>query len=155
MTTASIIELDKKRSSVQEALGQFKELFNALCSGNIADLSRVYSEHVHFTDPFSSVQGIDELTDYFAGAYANVISCDFDFGEPVISGENVCIPWVMHLRHKRIRNGKSVAVDGISQLVISNGKVMSHRDYFDVGQLLYENLPVMGGVIRWIRNQAG
>ncbi|MDF0750250.1 nuclear transport factor 2 family protein [Marinobacter sp. 71-i] len=155
MSTASIIEMGNKNSSVHETLGRFKQLFNNLCAGNMAELSSVYSESVRFTDPFSSVRGIDELTEYLTGAYANVISCGFDFGEPVVNGEDVCIPWVMHLKHERIRKGKAVDVDGISQLVIRGGRVVSHRDYFDVGQLLYENLPLMGGVIRWIRNQAG
>jgi len=155
MSTASIIEMGNKNSSVHETLGRFKQLFNNLCAGNMAELTSVYSENVVFTDPFSHVRGIDELTEYFSGAYANVISCGFDFGEPVVNGEDVCIPWVMHLKHKRIRQGKSVKVDGISQLVIRKGRVLSHRDYFDVGQLLYENLPVMGKVIRWIRSQAG
>ncbi|KPQ01501.1 nuclear transport factor 2 family protein [Marinobacter sp. HL-58] len=155
MTTASIIEMSNKDTSVHETLGRFKQLFNNLCAGNMAELGSVYSDDVRFTDPFSSVRGIVELTDYFSDAYANVISCGFDFGEPVINGPDVCIPWVMHLQHKRIRKGKPVKVDGISQLVIRKGRVTSHRDYFDVGQLLYENLPVMGGVIRWIRSQAG
>lgn len=155
MSTASIIDMGNRSSSVHETLGRFRQLFNTLCAGDMGELGSVYSDDVHFTDPFASVQGIDELTEYFTGAYANVISCSFDFGEPVINGEDVCIPWVMHLKHKRIRKGRPVRVDGISQLVIRKGHVASHRDYFDAGQLLYENLPVMGGVIRWIRSQAG
>lgn len=155
MSTASIIDMGNRNSSVHETLGRFRQLFNNLCAGNMAELGTVYSDDVHFTDPFSSVHGIDELTDYFTGAYANVIACSFDFGDPVINGENVCIPWVMHLRHKRIRRGRNVSVDGISQIIIRGGRVVSHRDYFDAGQLLYENLPVLGGVIRWIRNHAG
>lgn len=155
MSTASIIEMSNKNTSVDETFGRFKQLFNNLCSGNMAELGSVYGDNVEFTDPFSSVKGIDQLTEYFTDAYANVISCGFDFGEPVINGGDVCIAWVMHLQHKRIRKGRPVTVDGISQLVIQDGRVVSHRDYFDVGQLLYENLPVMGGVIRWIRNQAG
>lgn len=155
MSTASIIDMGNRNSSVHETLGRFRQLFNNLCAGNMAELGIVYSDNVRFTDPFSTVRGIDELTEYFTGAYANVISCGFDFGDPVINGEDVCIPWVMHLQHKRILKGKAVKVDGISQLVIREGRVFSHRDYFDAGQLLYENLPIMGGIIRWIRNQAG
>jgi limonene-1,2-epoxide hydrolase len=155
MSTASVIEMSKSSASVTDALKQFTQLFNNLSAGNIRDVRDVYSHDVMFTDPFSSVEGIDELVEYFSGAYANVISCHFDFGEPVINGRDVCIPWIMRLRHKRIRNGHQVNVDGISQLRISNGKVTSHRDYFDVGQLLYENLPVLGKAIRWIRSQAG
>lgn len=155
MSTASIIEMGNKNTPVHETLGRFKQLFNNLCTGNMAELTSVYSENVTFTDPFTSVRGIDELTEYFSGAYANVISCSFDFGEPVVNGEDVCIPWVMHLRHKRIRKGDPVEVEGISQLVIRDVRILTHRDYFDIGQLLYENLPVMGGLIRWIRKQAG
>ncbi|MDX1553884.1 MAG: nuclear transport factor 2 family protein [Marinobacter sp.] len=155
MSTASIIDMGNRNSSVHETLARFRQLFNNLCAGNMAELGSVYGNNVRFTDPFTTVQGIDELTEYFSGAYANVISCDFEFAAPVINGEDVCIPWVMHLQHKRIRKGKVVKVDGISQLVIREGRVINHRDYFDIGQLLYENLPVMGGVIRWLRNQAG
>ncbi|MDL0429564.1 nuclear transport factor 2 family protein [Marinobacter sp. TBZ242] len=155
MSTASIIDMGNRNSSVHETLGRFRQLFNNLSAGNMTELGSVYSDNVAFTDPFSSVEGIDELTDYFTSAYANVISCSFEFGEAVINGGNVCIPWIMHLRHKRIRRGKVVSVDGISQIVIRRGRVVSHRDYFDAGQLLYENLPILGGIVRWIRNHAG
>lgn len=155
MSTASVIEMGKGDASVTETLAQFKQLFNRLSSGNIYDIQGVYSDDVVFQDPFSKVEGIEDLTEYFSGAYANVISCQFDFGDPVINGRDVCIPWIMRLRHKRIRNGHQVNVDGISQLTIYGGKVTSHRDYFDVGQLLYENLPFLGKAIRWIRSQAG
>jgi limonene-1,2-epoxide hydrolase len=155
MNTASVIDMGKGKASVPETLTQFKKMFNNLSSGNIRDIRDVYSDDVTFQDPFSKVEGIDELTEYFSGAYEKVISCKFDFSDPVINGPDVCIPWIMRLRHKRIRNGHQVNVDGISQLTIHGGKVTHHRDYFDVGQLLYENLPVLGKAIRWIRNQAG
>jgi limonene-1,2-epoxide hydrolase len=153
MNTASVIDVGK--ASVPETLTQFKKMFNNLSSGNVCDIRDVYSDDVTFQDPFSKVEGIDELTEYFSSAYGKVISCQFDFSDPVINGPDVCIPWIMRLRHKRIRNGHQVNVDGISQLTIHGGKVTHHRDYFDVGQLLYENLPVLGKAIRWIRNQAG
>lgn len=155
MSTASIIEVGNRDSAVPATLDRFRDLFNRLDAGNLDQLPSVYAENIQFEDPFSSVSGLDQLTHYFAGAYANVIACRFDFGEPVVNGENVGITWVMYLRHKRIRRGQEIHVEGMSRLVIRNGKVARHRDYFDAGQLLYENLPVVGGLIRWVRNQAG
>ncbi len=155
MSTASVIEVGSKDSAVPVTLDRFRELFNALDAGNLNKLSTVYSENVQFEDPLNAVTGLDQLTHYFAGAYANVVSCRFDFGEPVVNGENVGITWVMHLRHKRIRRGREIHVDGMSRLVIRHGKVTHHRDYFDAGQLLYENLPVIGVFIRWLRKHAG
>ncbi|WP_297794231.1 nuclear transport factor 2 family protein [uncultured Marinobacter sp.] len=154
MSTAPAIEVGTRNSSVQATLEHFRELFNSLDAGNLDQLASVYSETVKFQDPLSSVSGLDQLTRYFAGAYANVVSCRFDFGEPVIAGGKVAIPWVMRLRHKRIRRGREIHVDGISNLVIYNGKVTHHRDYFDAGQLLYEHLPLVGRVIRSIRKHA-
>ena len=155
MSSVSVVEINQGRSSVREVLAKFTGLFNELTVRNIDDIRNIYSQDVSFQDPFSTVYGLDPLADYFSNAYANVIACNFEFGEPVISGCNVCIPWVMKLRHKRIRGGKEVQVDGISQLCIQNGRVTSHRDYFDAGQLLYEHLPVLGKAIQWIRSHAG
>ena len=155
MTTASKIEVGKRNSALPAALGHFRALFNELDKGNLNKLSEVYSEDICFQDPLETVHGLDELTRYFAGAYANVISCRFDFGETIVQGEFAAVPWVMHLRHKRIRKGREVQVRGISHLEIRDGMVCYHRDYFDAGEMLYENLPVIGRVIRWIKDQAG
>ncbi|MEQ9547732.1 MAG: nuclear transport factor 2 family protein [Marinobacter sp.] len=154
MSTAPAIEVGTRNSSVQATLEHFRELFNSLDAGNLDQLASVYSETVKFQDPLCSVSGLDHLTRYFADAYANVMSCQFDFGEPVIAGGKVAIPWVMRLRHKRIRRGREIHVDGMSNLVIYSGKVTHHRDYFDAGQLLYEHLPLVGRVIRSIRKHA-
>lgn len=155
MTTASKIEVGRRNPAVPATLENFRALFNELDKGNLNKLSRVYSENIRFQDPLGTVHGLDELTRYFAGAYANVIACRFEFGDAVVQGGVAALPWVMHLRHKRIRKGREVQVQGMSHLEIRDGMVCYHRDYFDAGEMLYENLPVVGGLIRWIKDQAG
>ena len=34
-----------------------------------------------------------------------------------------------------------------------DGKVFQHHDYFDMGEFIYERVPVLGGVIRAIKNR--
>lgn len=155
MATTPIIEVGSRNCTVPRVLNDFKALFNKLDKGNLNMLADVYSENIRFQDPFGTAEGLDELTQYFAEAYTNVISCQFEFSDEIISESLVAVPWVMHLKHKRIRKGQVVLVDGISYLKIVYGKVCYHRDYFDAGQLLYENLPVIGGTIRWIKGFAG
>lgn len=155
MTTASKIEVGTRNPAVPATLETFRALFNELDKGNLNKLSRVYSEDIRFQDPLGTVHGLDELTRYFAGAYANVIACRFEFGDAVVQGGVAALPWVMHLRHKRIRKGREVQVQGMSHIEIRDGMVCYHRDYFDAGEMLYENLPVVGGLIRWIKDQAG
>ncbi|MBZ2168001.1 MULTISPECIES: nuclear transport factor 2 family protein [Marinobacter] len=155
MKAAPAVEVGAPDAAVPATLDKFKSLFNELDKGNLNRLAELYSEDIYFQDPLSSAQGLDDLTHYFASAYANAISCRFEFSHPVVDENRIAIPWVMHLRHKRINKGGLIQVQGISHLAVRKGKVYYHRDYFDAGQLLYENLPVMGKVIRWVKGYAG
>ncbi len=155
MTTARTIEVGTPHAEIPGVVSRFRELFNTLDKGNLNRLSGVYGERIHFKDPLGEANGLDELTDYFEGSYANVIACHFEFSKEAIDEGAVALPWIMHLRHKRINGGKEIQVEGISHLHIVDGKVTYHRDYFDAGQLLYENLPVLGSIIRKIKEYAG
>lgn len=133
------------------ATERFKALFNQMSSDDLGAMSEIYHPKVMFTDPFVTVVGLGALEEYFDGAYENVIECRFEFYDDIGSGNNLCLPWVMKLRHKRIRRGELIEVDGITRLHFQDGLVKTHRDYFDAGQLLYENLPVLGSAVRWLR----
>lgn len=155
MTTARTIEVSIPNAEISDVVARFRELFNTLDKGNLNRLSSVYAQGIRFKDPLGEANGLDELTRYFEGSYANVIACHFEFSREAVDEGIVALPWVMHLRHKRINGGEEIQVEGISHLQIADGKVSYHRDYFDAGQLLYENLPVLGGIIRKIKEYAG
>ena len=50
------------------------------------------------------------------------------------------------------KRGELIRVEGCTHL-LWNTKVYQHRDYFDAGALLYENLPLMGTAIRWLKGR--
>lgn len=151
----NVIEVGSKDRAMQITLNAFCGLYNKLDKGHLHELAAVYAEDIEFQDPFGQVIGLDALTQYMAGAYQNVMHCQFRFGEPVMQHPRCCIPWVMELRHKRIQRGNPVYVEGMSHLLVQNGKVRFHRDYFDAGELLYEHLPLVGSAIRWVKRHAG
>ena len=44
---------------------------------------------------------------------------------------------------------------GASQLVFdAQGRVVLHRDYWDAAEELYEKLPVVGSLMRWLKRRA-
>ena len=51
-----------------------------------------------------------------------------------------------------LRGGAPISVDGCSHLLWWD-KVYQHRDYFDACAMLYEHLPLMGGVIAWLKRR--
>jgi len=135
-------------------LERFKALFNSIGPDSMDGLDQVYGKDVVFQDPLTEVRGFDELQAYFSGAYSNVISCRFDYGPLMGDGPERAITWRMYLRHKKLSSGREVQVDGISHLRIRDDRVIYHRDYFDAGQMLYENVPVLGTAVRWLRRYA-
>ena len=55
----------------------------------------------------------------------------------------------------KLASGKTISVEGHSKLVFKEGKIINHRDYFNVGEMLYKHIPILGGVINYIDKRAG
>lgn len=138
---------------MSDFLRRFATEFAALDAGNLARLGELYSDDVLFRDPLHEVRGLPALQRYFAEMYANVGRLDFDFHgfDQECDGEGY-LRWTMHFRHPRLRGGAPISVDGCSHLLWWD-KVYQHRDYFDAGAMLYEHLPLMGGVIAWLKRR--
>lgn len=136
------------------ALERFLDTYQRLNRDNLELLEEIYSTDVRFSDPAHSLAGLAALRGYFVELYAHVEHISFDFAEPHASGDQVYVQWVMRLRHPRLNRGAEVAVPGISCLhFAADGRVDEHRDYFDLGVLLYEQLPLLGPLVRAVKRR--
>ena len=134
----------------------FLEIFNTLSSDNLHRLDEIYTSDIRFIDPAHEINGLEELRNYFAKLYANVSSVNFDFHEVVSDGSSGYVQWTMHFSHPRLNGGQTIIVPGASFLRFSStGKVSYHRDYFDLGSMLYQHLPLIGSVVRSINRRLG
>ncbi|WP_259754939.1 nuclear transport factor 2 family protein [Pseudomonas sp. GCEP-101] len=134
-------------------LQSFARRFAALDATSLHRLDELYSQNIRFQDPLHRVDGLADLRRYFAGLYANVQELRYDFHgfDEVAPGQGY-LRWTLHYRHPRLAGGARVAVEGCSHLRWGE-RVEFHRDYFDAGALLYEHLPLMGSVIRWLKRR--
>lgn len=107
-----------------------------------------------FHDPLHQISGLANVRQYFSELYANVQELRFDFHAFDQTGNNSgYLRWTMSYRHPRLRRGAPIRVEGCSHLRWHDERVYRHRDYFDAGALLYEHLPVLGGVIAWLKRR--
>ncbi|WP_108447024.1 nuclear transport factor 2 family protein [Halomonas denitrificans] len=137
-------------------LEAFCAFFNKLDKTCTNRLSEVYTAEVSFTDPLHHIEGIEALEGYFQNLYDNVTSCRFNFHERWQQEDKAFVTWTLHLEHPRLDGGRGIEVEGCSHLnFATDGRVARHRDYFDAGALLYERLPLLGGVIRRVKRQLG
>ncbi len=131
-------------------LEKFKNYFSQIDFTNSSVLNEIYSDQIVFKDPIHEIHGIGNLEAYFIKLNDNLIEGSFNFTDESIIETKVFISWEMDLKLKRPK--KNVKASGISVLIIDD-KIISQRDYFDAGELFYENIPVLGGIIRSIKKK--
>ena len=141
----------------------FQELYHKLNREQVNRdiLASVYDEKIQFRDPFHQINGLESLTHYFINMYENVEHIEFEFGHSWLDSvdanthtkTSAFIRWQMRYQHPRINSGKTVQVDGGSELIWHNDKIIQHQDFFDGGQMLYEHLPLMGWAIRKLKER--
>ncbi|GGI69857.1 nuclear transport factor 2 family protein [Shewanella gelidii] len=131
-------------------------LYKTLNRHNLHLLDTVYAKDICFIDPLHQIRGLDALMRYFEVLYHNVQSIEFVIHERLTQPHQVCLFWQMSYSHAKLNAGKPILVDGSSHLKLNDEyQICYHRDYFDVGQMLYEPIPVLGHVIRKIKRGVG
>ncbi len=128
--------------------------FNSFSLQNIGALNEFYSEDVEFCDPIKKITRLENLKHYYIELYKNVKSIRFDFHNFVESENQVACEWVMKISVKNLNSAKPYEVSGSSFFKFDlHEKVIFHRDYFDVGQMVYEKIPLIGTAVALIRSK--
>ncbi|MFQ2056506.1 nuclear transport factor 2 family protein [Aeromonas veronii] len=141
---------------MNEPLARFIGLYQQLDKQQLHRLPEVYAEQVVFTDPAHRIEGLAALGDYFAALYQRLAYCRFVITSQQQQGQQAWLGWTMTFSHPRLRGGEPVTVEGSTRLEFDEaGKVCQHRDYFDLGAMLYEQLPLLGPVVRTIKMRLG
>ncbi|MGL4516339.1 MAG: nuclear transport factor 2 family protein [Shewanella sp.] len=137
-------------SANTKVVDEFIRLYQALNKDNLPRLAEVYADNIVFVDPLHRIEGLQALTRYFGKLYENIKHIEFDIKEIHQTDTQAALYWQMHYAHPKLNQGALIRVDGMSQLKFSH-KIEFHRDYFDIGQMLYEQLPCMGPLIRAVK----
>ncbi|MGL6408718.1 nuclear transport factor 2 family protein [Aeromonas veronii] len=141
---------------MNEPLARFIGLYQQLDKQQLHRLPEVYAEQVVFTDPAHRIEGLAALGNYFTALYQRLAYCRFVITSQQQQGRQAWLGWTMTFSHPRLRGGEPVTVEGATRLEFDEaGKVSQHRDYFDLGAMLYEQLPLLGPVVRTIKMRLG
>ena len=145
--------LPPERSVNTDLADALKRAYCSLAAGNTAELAPLYSEDVYFEDPSHGIQGKAALVERFQHLYRNVDSCNFKFHQTLDTGGEIFLAWTMILRQRGPKSGEVIRVEGASFLKVRNNRIYYHRDYFDLGAFVYENVPMLGSIIKRIKQR--
>lgn len=135
-------------------LQQVIRFFETIDAGNVGQLALIYTEDVFFKDPFNEVRGLDEVTRIFSHMFQQVDQPRFVVTGQVLQGNQAFLTWDFLFRMKRFSTAEQ-CIRGATHLRFTpDGRVDVHRDYWDAAEELYEKLPLIGSVMRGLKQMA-
>jgi steroid Delta-isomerase len=131
------------------------EFFELLTPVDVARVSEFYRNDARFKDPFNDVQGTSAIEHVFAHMYVALTEPRFVVRNIVAEGKQCFLTWDFQFRFKRFSPTVEQCVHGGSHIVFDDdGRIALHRDYWDAAEELYEKLPAVGALMRWLKRRA-
>jgi hypothetical protein len=146
---------NRGESNPAEAVNRIVEVFESLTPEAVAQLGVIYTEHAHFKDPFNDIRGLAAIQGVFQHMFEALVAPRFVVTRRIVDGAHCFLVWEFHFRFQRFRGDVDQCIHGGSQLQLApDGRILDHRDYWDAAEELYEKLPLIGGLMRWLRQRA-
>jgi limonene-1,2-epoxide hydrolase len=112
----------------------------------------VYAADAYLNDTLTTKHGAAAIEAYFLETTKNAESITVVFEDVVESNGDYYFRWVMDTRLKKLRKGETIRTIGITHIRFNaDGLVVLHQDYWDSAAGVYEHIPALGGMIRWVK----
>lgn len=129
------------------------EFFEHLQPSDLERLVSVYTEDARFRDPFNRVQGLPAIRRIFEHMFATLEQPRFVILDVVVQDAQCFLTWNFRFGMKRLGRGEQCIHGGSHLRFAHDGRVLQHRDYWDAAEELYEKLPLVGRLMRWLKRR--
>lgn len=131
------------------------DFFERLSPADIAQIPTHYTDDAFFKDPFNEVRGHAAIGRIFEHMFVALNGPRFVITDCVEQGEGCFLVWEFRFCMKRFDTQTEQVIRGGSHLkYAADGRIAWHRDYWDAAEELYEKLPGLGALMRWLKRQA-
>ena len=139
----------------RQAVTALAQAFESLTPERLEDLLRLYHPQARFKDPFNEVQGHEAMAHIFRHMYRRLDRPHFVVTGQAVDGDQAFLLWDFHFHFRGAGASAMQTVRGATHLQFdAQGLVTLHRDYWDAAEELYEKLPVLGSLMRWLKARA-
>lgn len=140
--------------AARAAAARIAGFFESLTPASLDRLDAFYTPDARFKDPFNEVQGPAGVRGVFEHMYQALEQPRFVVTHCLVDGDQCFMTWDFQFRLRRRRPGALLTVRGGSHLSLAaDGRIQAHRDYWDTGEELYEKLPLLGALMRWLKRR--
>jgi len=132
---------------------QLTDLYLQLDESHLAILTAIYHPEVVFIDPISERHGVDALVHYYSQLLQKMNYCHLDIHKTLIVGDEATLFWRMSYAHPACNSGEDLELDGISYVKIVGQQIVYQRDFYDLGAMIYEHVPLLGNAVKALKNR--
>lgn len=132
------------------SLDELTQWYATLTIDTLPDIYLFYAPGASFKDPFNEVSGIAAIEQIFFHMLQTTEHPIFTFIDTLQQGNQAFLSW----RFNFGLNGKEYEVKGGTHLYLDEaGLITMHRDYWDAAEELWQKLPILGTLVRWLRRK--
>lgn len=130
------------------------DFFESLSPDQVSRMDEFYSADVYFKDPFNEVNTLAQVQHIFSHMYVALDKPRFVVTSQVSEAGQCFLTWDFEFYFKKHQPAVMQTIRGSSHLKFNPaGLVSYHRDYWDAAEELYEKLPLVGSVMRWLKKR--
>jgi len=128
--------------------------YEELTPESLARFPEFYHPEAYFKDPFNEVRGVTAIRRIFEHMFRQTDSPKFVVNEKLSEGEVALLIWQFSCGVRTWGRPRTLVLRGASHVKFGvDGRVVYHRDYWDAAEELYMQLPLLGGVMRFLRKR--
>ena len=140
-------------------LARLVDYWQTLTPTTVEAIANFYSADAYFRDPFNEVTGIDKIRHIFADMFVRLDEPTFTITETIEQEDagthGALLIWDFTFRIKTLTPAVARRIHGSSHIRFApDGRVQTHRDYWDAAGELYEQLPLVGALMRYLKKRA-
>ena len=137
-----------------ERLDALVHYFEGITEAAVPQLRNFYASDAYFKDPFNEVHTVDAIEAIFAHMFGPLSDPRFIVHTRIEQNDEAFITWDFCFRIKKYKPDVEQIIRGGSHLRFdAQNKVCYHRDYWDAAEELYEKLPLIGGLMRFMKRR--
>lgn len=141
----------------EAALQRVVHFFEHLQAVDVRRMGDVYTHDAQFKDPFNEVQGLPAIERIFAHMFDTLEAPHFVITQHVQQGAQCFVTWDFLFAMPGKHDGHTLTIRGATHFVFREDagvwRVAVHRDYWDAAEELYEKLPLIGSLMRWLKQR--
>lgn len=140
----------------QEALQRFRSFFENMTPDTVRQqIASVYAPEARLYDTLAAHRGLKDIQAYFEKTAQRAAAVRVHITDVLRKDHDFFIRWTMDITWSAFKKGKTTRSYGMSHLRMDkDGRILLHYDFWDSSQGFFQHLPVLGFLIRKVKQKA-